>query len=220
MFEKASAQPLFPSTLWVFDLKAEAAGPMNQHLIGEIDRLISPKAPLPPGGTWQTDQRLHELEAFQEMVGVFRQASKEVLDQLAVEYNDFVITGCWANVNPKGSAHRSHNHPNNYLSGVYYLQVPPGSGVINFYDPRPQATLISPKLKRSNLHNSIVAKVRVKPGQAILFPSWLVHAVPTNPSDEPRISVSFNIMFPDFVERVAYPKWEGIPLSEEEDTKS
>jgi hypothetical protein len=35
-----------------------------------------------------------------------------------------MITGCWANVNPPGSYHPTHNHPNNFLSGVYYVDIP------------------------------------------------------------------------------------------------
>ncbi len=40
--------------------------------------------------------------------------------------------------------HRLHSHRNNFLSGVYYVRVPPGAGSINFYDPRPQAGVIRP----------------------------------------------------------------------------
>ena len=34
-----------------------------------------------------------------------------------------MITGCWANINPPAAYHPTHNHPNNYLSGVYYVAV-------------------------------------------------------------------------------------------------
>jgi len=42
---------------------------------------------------------------------------------LRVDHPQVLITGCWANVNASGAAHRMHAHPNNFLSGVYYVQV-------------------------------------------------------------------------------------------------
>ena len=59
--------------------------------------------------------------------------------------------------------------------------------------------------------------MRVRAGQLIVFPSWLVHSVLANPSEAVRISVSFNIMFSDFVENIARPKWDGIRLHQSED---
>ncbi|MFQ5776026.1 MAG: 2OG-Fe(II) oxygenase family protein [Kiloniellaceae bacterium] len=215
MFERITAQPLFPSTIWIHEVKPDVAAPLNDRLARTIDRLISPKPPRGPGQTWQTEARLHRLEEFRDLVAIFKAAAKGVLDRLEVDYGEFEITGCWANVNPTGGVHPAHNHPNNYLSGVYYVQVPPGVDAIQFHDPRPHVTLIAPRVKRYNAHNSIVANVRVKPGQLILFPAWLVHSVEANPSEHVRISVSFNVMFPDYVERISYPKWDGIPLPRE-----
>lgn len=213
MFARVTAQPLFPSTIWIHEVEPDVAVPLNDRLAREIDRLISPKPPRAAGETWQTEARLQDLPAFKPLTDIFKAAAKGVLDQLAVDYGEFEITGCWANVNPKGGVHPVHNHPNNYLSGVYYVQIPAGADAIQFHDPRQQVTMISPRIKQYNVHNSIVANVRVAPGQLILFPAWLVHSVDINPDDQPRISVSFNIMFSDYVKRVSYPKWDGIPIA-------
>ena len=62
-------------------------------------------------------------------------ASKSVLDQIEIDYRSFVITGCWANINPPGSPHNPHTHPNNLLSGVYYVQAPEGADSICFHEP-------------------------------------------------------------------------------------
>ena len=48
-----------------------------------------------------------------------------------------MITGCWANINPPSAYHPTHNHPNNYLSGVYYVAVPETGTHLIFQDPRP-----------------------------------------------------------------------------------
>ncbi len=216
MFDKIAPEHLFPSPIWIHDVKPEIAGPLNARLIDELDRLIAVKPPRAPGETWQTEATLHERPAFKELADIFRSAAKGVLDRLEIQYGPFEITGCWASMNPKGGIHPAHNHPNNYLSGVYYLQIPEGANAIQFHDPRPQGMMIWPRVERYNLYNSIVANVRVRAGQLLLFPAWLVHSVHPNPSEAVRISISFNIMFSDYVERLAKPKWDGIRLPEEE----
>lgn len=212
MFDRIVAQPLFPSTIWIHHVKPELVGPLNDHLAQTIDRLISPKPKRGPGETWQTEARLHARPEFQDLTRMFMTAATGVLNQLEVDYGPLDITGCWANVNPTAGIHPAHNHPNNYLSGVYYVRVPPGSDAIQFHDPRPQITMVAPRVKRYNAYNSIVANVRVRPGQLILFPAWLVHSVEPNPTQQLRMSISFNIMFSDYVQRVSYPKWDGIAL--------
>ena len=52
------------------------------------------------------------------------------------------MTGLWANMNAPGAIHKMYNHPNNLLSGVYYLQTGKGADTINFHDPRPQRDVI------------------------------------------------------------------------------
>ena len=60
------------------------------------------------------------------------------------------ITGCWANINPRGGLNTRHTHPNNFLSGTYYVQVPPEANRIIFDDPRPQAMTVLPRVKQYN----------------------------------------------------------------------
>ena len=57
--------------------------------------------------------------------------------------------------------------------------------------------------------NAIQASLPVKEGRMLLFPSWFVHSVPPNMSDEERISISFNVMFSQFAEKMAYPVWRS-----------
>ena len=74
---------------------------------------------VPLGSNWQTDVDFHRKPAFDELVDFINNSAKGALDFLEINYNAFTITGCWANIAPQGTKHRVHNHPNNYLSGVY-----------------------------------------------------------------------------------------------------
>ncbi len=121
--------------------------------------------------------------------------------RLAITYDiEWSIQG-WANINRFGDYHNLHNHPHSYLSGTYYVQVPQqpetGSrsdlnhGAISFFDPRPQANMIS-----VSGDGQIDPELRIQPqaGLLLLWPSFLHHLVHPNLSDENRVSVSFNVL--------------------------
>jgi uncharacterized protein (TIGR02466 family) len=90
---------------------------------------------------------------------------------------------------------------------VYYVQVQAGADTINFHDPRPQAGVIRPPVTDLTVYNTDQAVVSVAVGTLLVFPAWLPHSVDANASAAERISVSFNVMFRDLVERLAPPLW-------------
>ena len=53
-----------------------------------------------------------------------------------------------------GAGHRMHSHPNNFLSGVYYVQTHEGADSINFHDPRPQTGIIRPPVTGLTAENT------------------------------------------------------------------
>ncbi|MDH3473523.1 MAG: TIGR02466 family protein [Rhodospirillales bacterium] len=210
--EEIIPQPFFPTYAWVMDLKPAVYEPLNRQVAHDLNALTAPRPQIPRGRNWQTEQNLHEFEEFAELVKLFYSASEKVLDTLEIEYGGITITGCWANINPRGAFHIPHTHPNNFLSGIYYVQALPGADKVSFHEPRPQQEILSPRVKQENLYNATMQHLSVKPGRMVIFPSWLVHSVTTNASDQLRISISFNIMFSAFAETMSRPKWSGIPL--------
>lgn len=117
-----------------------------------------------------------------------------------------MITGCWANINPPGSYHPTHNHPNNYLSGVYYVAVPETGSHLLFQDPRP--VMIIPRTAKLGRTTANAAITQTTPGRMVIFPSWLRHHVPSNEGTTERISIAFNLMFTNFAETLAAPNWK------------
>lgn len=95
------------------------------------------------------------------------------------------ITDCWANVMPAGVVHSLHLHPNSFISGTYYVQVPKGAGALKFEDPRLSKMMAAPP------RPSFVS-LPAKAGDVILFESWLRHEVPPARYAGERISISFN----------------------------
>jgi uncharacterized protein (TIGR02466 family) len=207
MIEKQEVQELFPTPLWVVDLQPAAATQLNARLKAEIDRLISPRPKIPPGSNWQTPQDLHTRPAFAEFVKLVETAARGVARFLQVDQYPMAITGCWANINPRGAYHPMHHHPNNYLSGVYYVAVPSPTSRIIFQDPRP--AMIMPRPRQFTRMTANGADAQSKEGRLLIFPAWLKHTVPSNDSDGERISISFNLMFRNFSETMASPLWEA-----------
>ena len=91
-------------------------------------------------------------------------------------------TGRDANVPGQLSNHTViliHHHPNNFLSGVYYVQVRAGADAINFHDPRPQTAIIRPPVTELSAENVDQVVVGVKDGTLLLFPAYLEHSSQT-----------------------------------------
>lgn len=108
----------------------------------------------------------------------------------------------WPNVNRFGDYHNLHNHPHSWLSGTYYVQVPSGEpkvkgrsdlnpGAISFFDPRAQANMLAVKGD-----GQVEAEHRVmpEPGMILIWPAFVHHLVHPNLFEEPRISISFNVV--------------------------
>lgn len=209
MFANLEVKDLFPTPIWVADMDPVKSAKLNETLSAEIYRLTEPRKPVQAGGTWQTDPVLQQRPEFAEFVTLVNQAARAALDFLKVSYKAIEITGCWANINPHGGQNSPHMHPNNFLSGVYYVALPDDAGQITFADPRPQAQMIMPRVKSWNKYMGNEIKLETKPGRFVLFPAWLTHSVPVNRSEAHRISISFNIMFSDFTAEMSRPLWKG-----------
>lgn len=206
MFETVKVEAIFPTPLWIVDLKPGVHRPLNAELLEALQRLIE-RPPLGLGGTWQSDPVLHRRQELSGLIALLQESVRGALSFLEVDYGEFEITGCWANINPPGGLNSSHDHPNNYLSGVYYVSVPEGTGKIEFADPRAGAGTIVPPVKTWNKFTCTKVTVDVKEGRIVLFPAWLKHAVPVNRSRQERVSISFNVMFRNFTETMSRPLW-------------
>ena len=205
--EASDVTPMFPTLVWKLQLKADLREAMEARILAVLEGIRRDLARLAPGQGWQSEQTLHEREEFRDLVACVNHAAKGILHFLRIGCDAFEITGCWANVLAKGAAHKAHSHPNNFLSGVYYVRTHPGTDTLNFHDPRNQAGVIRPPVVELTGENTDQVVIRVKNGTLLVFPSYLQHSVDTNMSEEERISISFNIMFSSFTENLSKPLW-------------
>lgn len=140
-----------------------------------------------PGVRWLRDQIDQTATAFLRQVGIERRLSWSLVG--------------WYNTNRYGDHHAPHTHPRSYLSGTYYVRVPPDPegvddprarpGCISFYDPRSGANMITVGVEPDARAAHVV---RPSAGTLLMWPSPVQHYVHPNLSQEPRVSISFNLM--------------------------
>ena len=101
----------------------------------------------------------------------------------------------WVNVLDKGGHQAMHNHANSFISGVVYL-TPTHESSRTVFMKSPGGTDFAFK----NDHNGVITSQfnaekwispHPEPGDLILFPSYLMHAVPPN-AGERRLTLAMN----------------------------
>lgn len=196
---------LFPTRIQVVPLKKKGLEAFNQDLIDVCASLrLADKtgqrwsARNYPGGytSYGSHDQLHRISS------TFASLEK-ALDPLVKKYavdlgydlrgRKLFMTDCWANMMAGAVTHGLHLHPLSFISGTYYVQVPRGAAAIKFEDPRLDRLMAAPP-KRSDLppRAQLHVSVKPKPGQVVLFESWLRHEVPPSFTARERISISFN----------------------------
>lgn len=112
---------------------------------------------------------------------------------LDLKPKDLFMSKMWVNVMGPDCTHPAHIHPFSVISGTFYLAVPKGSPGIKFEDPRLTSFMARPTVsKTAHWSQRNFVQLKTKPGDLVLFESWVRHEVPPNQSQNPRISVSFN----------------------------
>lgn len=113
-----------------------------------------------------------------------------------------IATESWFHITYKGGFFGAHNHPMHSWSGVYCVKhdgdnPESSSGQLTFINPFATSTmfidLASAKMRRP--FNRGMQRLRLVPGQLVLFPSWMLHEVLPYEGDTKRITVAFNARF-------------------------
>ena len=99
----------------------------------------------------------------------------------------------WGVILREGDYQGHHVHAGSHVSGVYYIAAPPAAltldrdaGKITFFDPRPRAQMSQLAAQRT-YYREVPG-----PGDMVLFPSWLEHAVAPFRGEGLRICIAFD----------------------------
>jgi uncharacterized protein (TIGR02466 family) len=205
--ESSEVISMFPSLVWKTQVEPGLRDAMCARILAALADIRRDAPPLKAGQGWQSEQDFHRHEAMRELVPCIDHCAAGIFRFLCIGKVDYEITGCWATVLAPGASHKLHSHPNNFLSGVYYVRTGEGADTINFHDPRKQASIIRPPVTELTAQNTDQVVVRVREGTLLLFPSYLEHSVDANGSADERVSISFNLMFTSFAQQLSKPLW-------------
>ena len=143
---------------------------------------------------WVTNRKdNYSMFDFENEYPVLKQFKKEIKNsyenyckELKIPVKDVYIS-CWLNVVRKGSQHiTQHNHADAHLNVPEYHSYVSGHICI-------QATGTRTYYKNPYIQTHSIGIVNV-PGEMYLFPSWVDHWADPNQSEEPRITIAFDIV--------------------------
>ena len=108
----------------------------------------------------------------------------------------------WFNENKGRDINQLHIRGGSFIAGTYYLKIPKGSGDIIFYrnylEEFALAT-ITASYDRYTALSGVTARYPPREGRVVLFPAWLQHGVLPSETEEPRISLAFNLRIEEIV---------------------
>jgi uncharacterized protein (TIGR02466 family) len=148
-----------------------------------------------------TSDDLHQNDKFSQLTDFIINETKKVSEQeLKLAQDSIQISCMWANVHKSGSKHHFHQHPNSFLSGVMYLNIPSDSidspGRLTFIDPRTAKNMVYADFVSDSCISYRNWSFSPTTGDIFIFPSWLEHGTDTfiSLNNSLRISLSFNFI--------------------------
>jgi len=119
-------------------------------------------------------------------------AKEYVRDVLEIK-DQIYLTQSWSTINPTNAFHEPHDHPNTFISLVYYAQCK--DAFLRFHlnsTSIKECFNFEYTIKKFNIYNSHVWDVPVHTGDIVLFPGHIRHGSSPNKSPESRIIVGAN----------------------------
>jgi uncharacterized protein (TIGR02466 family) len=203
---RAAVVPVFST--WIY-LCEDGPKHLNEQLEDLTRRLMQDD----PNGTHRTNlggwHYAFDLFAIEDPVVIaFRDQMEQhvqaFLNQLRKTTNStkkdrFRLWG-WINVNHTGDENLLHCHPGSFLSGTYYVKIPPDmkGGEIVFRDPRGPAIAMyeTPGIDLPWVGSGTGIPFTPAAGQLMIFPAWLEHRVVRFDGTGDRVSIAFNATNP------------------------
>ena len=125
--------------------------------------------------------------------------SRWVLDDMGYDMEKYrlIFTESWVQEFSNNGAghHWFHTHPNNHISGFYFLKCSHLTSYPMFQDPRTAHVPLKLKEKDPNKVSSAndIMHYKVKPGSLLLFPAYMSHAYAVDHGIEPFRFIHINM---------------------------
>jgi uncharacterized protein (TIGR02466 family) len=207
--KKIEVHHLFSAPL--LQLQVAGAQALNKELRQVIlrKRELVPSERMSNAGGWQSPKDLQHSDDphVRELLKRIDLAVYIIMGECLGEETAHSLTRwglkVWANVNESGDYNTIHNHAGGVWSGVYYVDhgtsdpAHPYGGFLSFKSPTMAALAtnnlqVPEPVRRLFPHEYLI---QPQSGLMLVFPSWLEHQVYPYFGTEPRISISWDVVF-------------------------
>lgn len=145
--------------------------------------------------TPMTNPRAHEN--YMAVLGRVAPKLREYGEAMLGEELDWGVKEIWLNRMESGGAQKMHNHANSFISGVVYLTEVDASASTVFHKNLNHSTFVmqneNKRCKIGPYNAPIFRMPAARPGDMILFPSYMMHEVPPN-QGQTRMTAAFNAL--------------------------
>lgn len=178
-------KPIFPIPVG-FDIFEQDLKPKQKNFIMNLEKTSN------LGNLTSKDRYLSKQKILSNLVEFFTNSINTYFKELyQPKYNvNLRITQMWANYSEKNQWHHAHEHPNSFISAVFYLNCTNDLDNITFIKKEYQQLQVYSE--NFNQYNSPDWVFPVKENLLLIFPSNLTHKVETVKNDKPRVSISMN----------------------------
>jgi uncharacterized protein (TIGR02466 family) len=154
-------------------------------------------------GGWQSTATILNDPEIQPLIDVIKDRLKGISDMYGLKNEaDARLCNGWININESGNYGLNNNpphiHANYFVSCVYYVKASEKAGDLNLIAPFSNIEYCVPfsVIGKKTVYNSPRWTITPEPGKLIMFPSWVMHYVDGNLSQNDRISMAFNTALP------------------------
>ena len=116
---------------------------------------------------------------------------------------NFYYLRSWSTISRNKETIRTHNHKQSHITFAYYLRLPNNSGGLKIHNTAHQNQLIAGyggynfnrnKLIKMNPLNTTAVNLFAEEDRIIIFPSKTEHSTLMGTNEEPRISISADVV--------------------------
>ena len=123
---------------------------------------------------------------------IIKKAEEYTRDVLEIK-DKIYLTQSWSTINNTNAFHRTHDHPNTFISVVYYAQCKEGTIRFHLYtNSLRECFNFRYTINKFNIYNSQNWALPVKTGDIVLFLGHIHHSSSPHRSPEPRLIVGAN----------------------------
>ena len=194
-------QPIFPSFVGAEQLDINNSS-IEEFCYSEYNSCTKQKWL----GGWQSTQPIIDAPELAPLINIIKDRLHGIKNMYGLKDTSTpIIKNGWININNPSNYGLNNNpphlHANYFVSCVYYVKAEQNAGNLTMLSPFPSIEYTVPisSINNGTIYNSSRWDITPEPGKLIIFPSWLLHYVSGNFSQNDRISVAFNVVLPHMI---------------------